>query len=231
VKVAIIADVHGNADAMQAVAAAFRVCNVEKVIVAGDIVGYYYHPDRVLALLSEWDCVTIRGNHEDMLAAWLAGKGREDLVSRFGSGLDSATRCLSVRQMEELIGLPTTKAIEIEGCRVLICHGSPWDHDAYIYPDADASIRRRLFDGTHDVVVFGHTHYPVLWSEQGRLAVNPGSIGQPRDRIPGACWALWDTDSGQIDLRRETYDAGGLVIECRTHDPHLSFIADVLTRR
>jgi len=80
-------------------------------------------------------------------------------------------------------------------------------------------------------VVFGHTHYPVLWNVEGRMAVNPGSVGQPRDRIPGACWALWDTDTDEIHLRREMYDAGGLVAECRARDPHLNFIADVLTRR
>ncbi len=228
--VALIADIHGNAAAMAAVVATLRAKEVEKIVIAGDLVGYYYHPDRVLDLLSDWDCVMVRGNHEDMLAAWIAGQSREQLVDRYGSGLDAAARCLSTRQVHELTNLPTTIEIEVEGRTVLVCHGSPWDHEAYVYPDADETVRRRLCAGGQDVVVFGHTHYPTLWRVQGCTAVNPGSVGQPRDRIPGACWALWNTDTGAIELRRERYDASALVAECRKRDPHLRFIADVLTR-
>jgi putative phosphoesterase len=230
VKVALIADIHGNADAMAAVVGAFRRENVDKIIVAGDLVGYYYYPDRVLELLSGWECVMVRGNHEDMLAAWSSGACRDVIVDRYGSGLEAAERCLTRRQVEELTNLPMTSEVEIDGQAVLVCHGAPWNNDEYVYPDADIGVRRRLTSSGHDLVIAGHTHYPLLWKLQGCTVVNPGSVGQPRDRIPGACWALWDTMSGVIDLRREGYDTSSLVAECHKRDPHLRFIADVLTR-
>ncbi|MCH8855364.1 MAG: flagellar hook-associated protein FlgK [Proteobacteria bacterium] len=65
---------------------------------------------------------------------------------------------------------------------------------------------------------------------EGSIVVNPGSVGQPRDRIPGACWALWDTESHAVELRRETYDASAEIAACRERDPHLPYLADVLTR-
>ena len=81
-----------------------------------------------------------------------------------------------------------------------------------------------------DLVVFGHSHYPVLWREGGCIVVNPGSVGQPRDRRPGACWALWDTASHAVTLHRESYDAAPLIAEARRRDPQLPYLWKVLTR-
>jgi len=60
--------------------------------------------------------------------------------------------------------------------------------------------------------------------------INPGSVGQPRDRRPGACWALWNTETMKIELRREQYDRTALVEACRRIDPQLPFLVDVLER-
>jgi predicted phosphodiesterase len=113
---------------------------------------------------------------------------------------------------------------------VLLCHGSPWDPDEYVYPDASAEVRERVVAEGQDLVVFGHTHHQLLWDFDLAKAVNPGSVGQRRDRSLGACWASWDTGSNKIVLRREPYDPAKLIAECRQRDPHLPYLADVLER-
>jgi hypothetical protein len=55
-------------------------------------------------------------------------------------------------------------------------------------------------------------------------------VGQPRDRKPGACWAIWDTQADTVVLRREPYDVSGITSECRRRDPDLPYLADVLAR-
>src|SRR5205814_3465671 len=101
---------------------------------------------------------------------------------------------------------------------VQICHGSPFDEDAYIFDELDAI--RALKVATRPLCLFGHTHYPVSFelstehfdsigpaaSGESRLAlrqgwhylVNPGSVGQPRDGDPRAAYAIVDTDQSWV---------------------------------
>jgi putative phosphoesterase len=231
-KIALLADIHGNADALAAVLAAAQEAGAERLLLAGDFVGYYYEPDRVMALLSAWPHDSVRGNHEDMLRTWRDGGNQAEIRTQYGSGLAAAVDGLTATQLEMLVGLPARQEMRFEGRRVLLCHGSPWDGDAYVYPTAAEADRARMMEPGFDLVVFGHTHYPVMWhAASGATVVNPGSVGQPRNRQPGAQWALWDCTSGIIELRSETYDMTSLVAECRWRDPHLPYLVNVLLRR
>lgn len=231
-KLALLADIHGNAFALDAVLTAAAVEGAEHALVAGDLVGYYYQPDRVLARLDAFGWTGVRGNHEDMLETWLADEGRDDIARRYGSGLAVAAERLDAMTVARLRELPPHRSLTLGGRRVLLCHGTPSSTDTYVYPDADTQVKRAFEVPGHDLVVYGHTHYQTMWRAEttGGLVVNPGSVGQPRDRRPGAHWAVYDTDSNTIDLRVETYDAGALLVECRTRNPHLPYLADVLVR-
>ena len=66
-RVGVISDIHGNQYALSAVLKTARKEGIEKFLVLGDIVGYYYHPEIVLNMLSEWDYEIIKGNHEIIL--------------------------------------------------------------------------------------------------------------------------------------------------------------------
>ncbi len=230
-KVALLADIHGNAAALEAVLAAARQSAVEQVLIAGDLVGYYYDIERVLSLLQPWQWQAVRGNHEQMLDLWLAGIDRAVVGAKYGSGVSEAAKCLSQQQLQRLVSLPATVDLELAGKQLLLCHGAPWGTDCYVYPDAAPEIIQAFFSMDRDLVVFGHTHYPVLWQHGRRMVVNPGSVGQPRDRIPGACWALWDSDTSQVVLKREQYDARPLIEKARRIDPQITYLADVLTRK
>ena len=84
--------------------------------------------------------------------------------------------------------------------------------------------------GGFDLVVMGHTHYPLVKKQGGTLLVNPGSVGQPRNRRPGAAWAIFDTADRTVQLRSESYDSSDLVRECRLRHPELPYLSEVLLR-
>jgi len=229
-KVGLLSDIHGNADALLAVLSAARREMVESLIIAGDFVGYYYAIDRVLEILQGWPFSAVRGNHEDMLQAWLSGGDRAAIKGKYGSALEEAVRRLPRESIEWLLALPRNRAVVVDGKRCYICHGSPRATDEYIYPDALKEKSDILFEQNADLVVFGHTHRPLIWSRSGTIVVNPGSVGQPRDYQPGACWALWDTASHSVELRRESYDMQPVLAEAMARDPELDYLVNVLTR-
>lgn len=231
-KIALLGDIHGNYRALQAVLQAAETSQVESLLVTGDLVGYYFSPRRVLQLLSEWDKAVVRGNHEDMLAAArLDSNYLQTIEARYGSGIRVAMQELNVDQLNELCTLPHPLKLQIDGMHILLCHGAPWNVDQYIYPDAEAELLGRCASDEFDIVVMGHTHYPMVREVGETVLVNPGSVGQPRNRQSGACWALLDTSNRSITLRCEEYDCSALVTECQQRHPELPYLAEVLQRR
>ena len=227
----LIGDVHGNDVALAAVLAAARAAGAEALLVTGDLVGYYHRPAAVLDLLDAWPYHVVRGNHEDMLARSRTDATALSAVERkYGSGLRTALGELAPAQLDRLCGLPHPLELDLGGRRILLCHGAPWDNDCYVYPDAAADILQRCAAGGHDLVVLGHTHYAMMHRIGATTIVNPGSVGQPRDRQPGAAWALYDTTTGDVSLRREAYPLEPVIAQARARDPALPYLANVLTR-
>jgi putative phosphoesterase len=230
-KLALLGDIHGNHFALQAVLAAASSSGVEKLLVTGDLVGYYYAPLKVLELLQPWDRYLVRGNHEDMLIA-----ARTDSVflkqvgGLYGDGLRIAIEQLGKQQLDELCSLPHPLELVIDGCKILLCHGAPWDVDQYIYPDAQMELLERCAKPGYDLVVLGHTHYPMQRKIGKTLIVNPGSVGQPRNYQPGAHWAIFDTATRNLEFHQELYDSTMLRRECRQHNPELPYLSEVLIR-
>ena len=73
-KVAVLSDIHGNHYALKEVLNIARNEKVEKLLVLGDIVGYYYHPEKVMDMIKDWDYELIKGNHEILLEKLSTGK-------------------------------------------------------------------------------------------------------------------------------------------------------------
>lgn len=234
-KLALLGDVHGNADALRAVLCAACEAGVQEILNTGDMVGYYHHPDEVVAQLRAWPGHSVRGNHDDMLAPAAADPAHLALLSaKYGQGLSLALERLTPDARTWIEALPRSRVLDYDGYRILLCHGCPWDTDYYVYPDAPEALLQRITDAAGpqiDLVVLGHTHYQTIWHRNGPKIVNPGSVGQPRDRKPGAAWALLDTQTGRIDLRRQAYDTSPTTHEVRCLDPQLSYLWTVLIRQ
>ena len=230
-KLALMGDIHGNIQALRAVLDAATRENIEKLLITGDLVGYYFSPLEVVELLNEWDVEIVRGNHEEMLKT-----ARQDpnylfsVDARYGTGLRVAFEQLSPEQIDRLCELKHPLELLFEGIKILLCHGSPWDLDQYIYPNAENALNIKCAISDFDLVVMGHTHYPMQLMIGGTCLVNPGSVGQPRNRYPGAHWAIFDTVSRSIEFRCESYDMTHLIRECKERHPNLPYLANVLER-
>ena len=212
-RILLISDVHGNLLALEAVLAAAGP--VDGIWVMGDTVGYGPDPSDVLALLREKNARMVAGNHDLAVAT---GQG----LDAFNPHAREAARLhrdwLSAAERDELAVLPLT----VEQDAFTLCHGSlrdpVWEY-VFTEPQADASIE--ISPTPH--VCNGHTHVPAIYRKDarvtqvpfgdgrpvaltGRMLVNPGSVGQPRDGDPRAAYAVLDTDGGTIELQRSSYD-------------------------
>ena len=230
-KLALMGDIHGNIQALRAVLDAATGENIEKLLITGDLVGYYFSPLEVVELLQEWDVEIVRGNHEEMLKT--ARKDPNYLLSvdaRYGTGLRVAFEQLSPEQIDRLCELKHPLNLSFDGIKILLCHGSPWDLDQYVYPNSENTLIAKCANGHYDLVVLGHTHYPMQFMIGSTCLVNPGSVGQPRNRDPGAHWAIFDTETRSIEFRCESYDMTDLIRECKERHPNLPYLANVLER-
>lgn len=230
-KIAVLADIHGNAGALRAALIEARKRGVEHLVVLGDLIGYYYAARDVLEQLREWPFVAIRGNHERMFAEALSSdRSMQAYRERYGSALDLAAATLERQDIDWLISLPDRLSVDLDGLALELCHGSPRDPDEYIYPDANAATLEACQIAGPDLVLMGHTHYPMLATGQRPLLLNPGSVGQARDRGGFACWCRIDTKSRVVVQERTPYDTRALIDEARRRDRHLPYLADVLDR-
>jgi len=231
-RLALLGDIHANALALETVLDAAIKARVDALLVTGDLVGYYFSPKAVIDLLSPWQKYMVSGNHEKMLcrsrhdSEFLSAVGR-----RYGSGVEVAMAQLSIAEVDMLCSLPHPLPLVLDGRKILLCHGAPHDIDCYLYPDGDFAALDVSALNEFDLVVTGHTHYPMQRTlGEKTLVINPGSVGQPRDRRPGAHWALYDTWNGGASFYCESYDSSLLQAEARRRHPELPYLADVLAR-
>ena len=230
-KIALISDIHGNLDALRAVLDAAESKGVERILFAGDLLGYYYQPAECLSLLKSWPCEYVRGNHEELFFALLADSSlAESLRLRYGSSLLQAQKTLSLEQIQTIQTWPETLALTVDEVNILLCHGSPWQNDTYIYPDSEITLLQRCAETGFDYVILGHTHYPMHKSWGKTQILNPGSVGQPRNRQPGASWGLLDTFSGSYHIYSEPYTRVAIQAQAQQWDPHLPYLWEVLER-
>jgi putative phosphoesterase len=204
-KVLIISDIHANLWAVRAVV--HDAGPVDYMLCAGDIVSYGPDPRATIATLREQNAITVRGNHDHAIAS-----GADPKASPAKQPLALAMRDWTRSQLEPadtawLARLPLGLTWEIGGTRFALVHATPRDalYDYHLRPDASAEFIGELTAGIDaDVLVVGHTHWPLLRGCGDLQIVNPGSVGQPLDGDPRAAYALWE--DGQITLRRVKYD-------------------------
>lgn len=231
-RLGLVGDIHGNALALAAVLQSAQRRQIEILCLTGDFVGYYYEPDKVLTMLSAWTTYAVRGNHEDMLLQCCNdSEAAAEYRRRYGSGVDYALRVLAAPQMQFLEELPRSQLLEFGGKKLLLAHGAPWDTDHYMYADVDPALWERVAEQGADYVVLGHTHHRFAKRVRSTLVVNPGSVGQPRDRKPGAAWAILDTDTDSVEHLNETYAIEQVADQARAVDPHLPYLWQVLSRQ
>lgn len=231
-KIAIISDIHGNYDALYSVLDKAKKENVDHLLILGDIVGYYYYPEKVLNLLNDWNFDIIKGNHEQILQDLTNDPSlSESIRLKYGSGHNEAIKKLSLEQLNYLFDLPESKAIKFDKINMLMCHGSPWSNDSYIYPDSNNNIINKCDKKDFDFVFIGHSHYPFAIKNRYSILINPGSVGQSRQIGGNASWCILNTVNCCFQFFSTDYNTKNLQKIISEKDPDIKYLSDILKRK
>lgn len=215
-KYAILSDIHGNLEALQAVLQDAKQQGCTHYVCLGDIVGYGPNPRECLHLIQEMNCPTVVGNHDEYVAKDQTLTGFNPMAA---DGIKWTRDQLTEAEKSWLRDLKYVRTVD----PFTIVHATldlpeRW---AYVFDKLAAAAS---FNYQHTAVCFnGHTHVPIAFIRtpsgiQGGLYtririevarkyfINVGSVGQPRDRNPKAAYVIFDLPNNLIELRRVEYD-------------------------
>lgn len=231
-KIAIIGDIHGNYLALMSTLRDIRHEGITTILDMGDRIGYYYHPEKIFDLLSGWSLEAVKGNHENIFLNIYYGDGKikDEYKMAYGSGMEFGVKKICKKYVDYIAQLPERRSLEVDGRKILLCHGSPWDNNEYIYPDTALDSIDRFTKEGYDIVIMGHTHYPMVKYIGNLMLINPGSVGQPRTGSPGAYWAILDTAKMEIIHKTSQYDIENVIAEAAQIDPDVPYLQRVLQR-
>lgn len=217
-KIAIISDIHANLEALEAVLAKIDDEGADQVICLGDVVGYGANPNECVTLVRKNCLVTLLGNHD------AATTGAMDLYfyrENARQAIVKTRAMLSQENYEWLYTLPYT--YQMKGADFF--HGAPITPSSFFYivKAEEAQAHTRVFSKLAPLSFIGHSHMPHVFqvtkrhgkivdenilepSAKVKYIVNVGSVGQPRDKDPRAAFALWDTDTNEVQNIRVEYN-------------------------
>jgi predicted phosphodiesterase len=216
-KFAIFSDVHGNLEALQAVLADITAERVGELICLGDIVGYGPNPAECLETIRGLSCSVVLGNHDE---ACIEPQAEERLNEYARAGIAFARRELSNAQKEWLRNRP----LQLNFSDFTAVHSSLSDEEPWQYILSSMDARRHFLFQDKALCFCGHTHKPVFWTQEGReiralapvgnitfplaarTLVNVGSVGQPRNLRPEACYVIYDRAAASVRFRFIPYN-------------------------
>jgi predicted phosphodiesterase len=202
-RIAVLADIHGNLPALDAVLRDVDGAGVDRIVVLGDIAGGPMPAETLDRLAGLGDRVV-----------WVHGNGERELLAGFdgvvpeGPAGETVAACvprLGERHRNLIADLPLTVTLDVDGLGpTLFCHATPRRDDEFVLVDSPISRWQQALHGvTEQLVLCGHTHMPFDRLVDRRRVVNPGSVGMAYGP-PGAYWALLGPT---VELRRTPYDA------------------------
>jgi putative phosphoesterase len=207
-RVAALADMHGNIQALNAVLEEVEREQPDVIVVCGDVATGPF-PSETLARLMELvdQAYFIRGNADrELVSAYdsrLPFNPEEENPARFFSSWSAQQ--INQEQRNFLASFEERVVLEVLGLgKVLFCHGSPYSDEQIITMLTPGERLEKILAGVNEkVVVCGHTHHQFDRQVAGYRVINAGSIGMPYEGTPGAYWALLGPE---VNLRRTEYD-------------------------
>ena len=214
-KYAIIADIHGNLDALEVVLDDIRSQNADHIVCLGDVVGYNARPKECLQIVREMNIPCVKGNHDEYCSS-------DDTLDGFNPHAADAVmwtrQQLSDEERQWLRDLKYSRMV----ANFTIVHATldAPERWGYVF-DKLAAAASFPYQNTQ-VCFFGHTHVPLAFMRDTTVRggtyskfkidpakkyfINVGAVGQPRDNNPKAAYVMYDMDAGTIELRRLDYD-------------------------
>ncbi len=206
-RLAIISDVHGNLDALNAVMEDARKEGAGAFINLGDMVGTGAYPEEVVKKLSGDHFLGVAGNFDIKVLEFSRASQRPRVRSVKGAIVAAAARDLSEESLNFIASLPPEIRMEVLGKKILLVHASPGDPDEHLGPETPEERLTelgRIADA--DIVLVGHSHRPFVRTVNEVVFANPGSVGRPGDHDPRASYAILDTGDFSITVHRVEYD-------------------------
>ena len=206
-RVAVLADIHGNLPALDAVLLDVEAAGVDAIVLNGDLADGPM-PVQTLDRLEELgtQAIWVRGNTDRWLVGAFDGTFQPTGLATNPPAAHFAWCAARIwpAHRDRLASLPLTVTLDIDGLGpVTFCHATARDDNEFITVDSPVSHYQAAFTGIHaQTVVTGHTHMPFDRLASTRRIINPGSVGMPYGH-PGAAWALLGPD---VVLRRTAYD-------------------------
>ena len=188
-RLGLVSDVHGNIAALT-IALETLVGEVDEILMAGDAMHEYRFSNEVVEAVRAHGIRAILGNHESMLLAPSGSTARSEATVRSSN-------------LEFVASLSHRLDTRVDGHSIAMVHGSPFEpYNDYAVPGS--AVLARCADVGADVLVLGHTHVPMIEQVGGCLVVNPGSLGESRDRAHprDVSYAVLDTASLEVEIRR-----------------------------
>lgn len=213
---AILADIHSNLEALEAVLAALAKARIDQYVCVGDVVGYGADPKPCIDRVRDLCSVVIAGNHDwavaDTLSLEFFNSYAREAIGWTRARLD-ATDIAWLRDLQ--------LEHDLDGLAMLV-HSTLHNPQAfdYLLTSYDAHLTMRVLE--RPLCFVGHSHIPITFMERNGLGftfadtvdltkvdkaiINPGSVGQPRDENPLAAYAIYDTVKRKVTLHRTPYD-------------------------
>jgi putative phosphoesterase len=208
-RILVLADIHGNWPALQAVAAEPH----DLCICLGDLVDYGLEPVPCIQWVRKHARYVVRGNHDHAVAQDVPAVGQTGFKYLSSVTRPLTKKMVSAEDRKYLAGMPVTLEVTIEDLRYFLVHGTPRDPlEEYAFADPEFWARR-LDRVDAEIVCVGHTHMPFLLEVDGKLLINPGSVGLPRDGDPRASYAVVEGRKVEHKRVEYAYDAAVALIQ------------------
>lgn len=197
-RILLLADIHANWAALQAIEEPHDLC-----LCVGDNVDYGLEPTPCIDWVRQRCAHAVRGNHDHGAAQNVVTTGLTGFKYLSGVTRTLTRQLLGESDRRFLAELPVTRYVTLDGLRFLLVHATPRDPlEEYLGPDPEQWARR--LDGVDaDIICVGHTHVPFSLEVNGKRVVNPGSVGLPRDGDPRASYAV--LEGRHVELKRIEY--------------------------
>ena len=217
-KIAIISDIHGNMQALEAVLEDIRQLNCEKIFCLGDLAMAGPQPneaiERIKQLLLDSNFELIQGNTDEYLAENSVELGQNIKKTNpiMGEAYFADLNIIKAENIEFLKNIQKDLKINLNSLTVHFVHGSPRANNENIYPGMPIEKVEEMISSTDaDLIFCGHTHQPCGYQTNTKqTVVNVGSVGRPLSENPKACYAILElvdgSDEFYIEHRLVDYD-------------------------
>lgn len=208
VRVAVLADIHSNYAALEACIADSKTLGAQEYIVLGDLVSDWHKPNECVHAIRELTPLVIKGNREQYMKDASVYMDLWEIYDQFASLLWTY-QTLTPENLEYLTALPSVLTIEGRNVKIRAVHGSPFRiNERMSRADGEGQVVRALGVIEEDILLFAHSHEQWKYEFEGKLAVNPGSVGSHTNEEQKAEYALLEITSHHVHVtfRKVTYD-------------------------